>query len=223
MLKAPLFDEAGAQVGEIELPAGIFLPKPSIAVMHQVVVGYQANRRQGTHDTKTKREVRGGGRKPWRQKGTGRARAGSIRSPLWRKGGIAHGPKPRKYTQRLPQKMRHLALASALGGKARDGEVKVVEALTASAVSTKAVRERLAMLQLHEGKSVLVVVDDIGHDLRLSTRNLDAVSLSAPAQLNAEAVLHARTLLFTKAGLDALLARGSLVGERRLARVGAAA
>ena len=223
MLKAPLFNEAGTQIGEVDLPVGIFLPKPSNAVMHQVVVGYQANRRQGTHDTKTKREVRGGGRKPWRQKGTGRARAGSTRSPLWRKGGIAHGPKPRKYTQRLPQKMRHLALASALGGKARDGEVKVVEALTANGISTKAIRERLAVLQVQEGNSVLVVVDAIGRDLQLSARNLEAVALTAPSELNVESVLHARVLLFTKAGLDALIARGALVGERRLARVGAAA
>src|SRR5690348_10763299 len=143
----------GSTAGSVDLPADVFDVQASIALMHQVVVAQQANGRQGTHDTKTRGEVSGGGKKPWRQKGTGRARQGSTRAPHWTHGGIVFGPTPRTYTQDMPRKQRRLALRSALAVKAADGHITVLESFEAERPRTKAVAELLAKTEA--GKRVL--------------------------------------------------------------------
>src|SRR5438045_1031069 len=137
---------AGASVGTITLDERVFGIEPNLAVLHQVVVAQLANRRQGTADTRTRGEVRGGGRKPWRQKGTGRARQGSIRAPHWKGGGIVFGPHPRSYHRDLPRKMRRLALRSALSAKLQEGELLVIDQLALPAAKTKEMSALLARL-----------------------------------------------------------------------------
>src|SRR6267142_1227684 len=143
-----MHDGDGAAAGTVELPDAVFGIEPNVAVMHQVVTAQLAAARAGTHSTKTRSEVRGGGAKPWRQKGTGRARQGSIRSPQWRGGGVAHGPKPRDYRQRTPKKMIRLALRSALSDRAADGKVLVVDDWGITEPRTKAALELLGALGL---------------------------------------------------------------------------
>ena len=137
-MKHESFDLSGTKIGEIELDESVWGIEPNIAVMHQALVRQLANARVGTADTKTRAEVRGGGRKPWRQKGTGRARQGSIRAPHWVGGGVVFGPHPRKYTQRMPKRMRRLAVRSALSAKLRDGRVTFVTNLADMEPKTKA-------------------------------------------------------------------------------------
>jgi large subunit ribosomal protein L4 len=126
-VKAPLYSSDGTSLGDIDLDPEVFGIEPNRAVLHQVITAQLAGARAGTHKTKTRAEVRGGGAKPWRQKGTGRARHGSIRSPIWRGGGVAHGPEPRDYSQRTPKKMKRLALRSALSARASEGSVMVID------------------------------------------------------------------------------------------------
>jgi large subunit ribosomal protein L4 len=145
-MRLPLRDAEGADKGEIEVKDSVFAATVNEALLHQAVMILDGNRRQGTRSTKTRGLVRGGGRKPWRQKGTGRARQGSIRSPLWRKGGVAFGPLPKDYRRRLPKRMRRLAVVSALSAKARDGEIVVLESLSLSQPRTKTMRKALESL-----------------------------------------------------------------------------
>src|SRR6478735_7037931 len=147
MMKQATFDLTGKKSGEIELDESVWGIEPNIAVMHQALVRQLANARIGTADTKTRAEVRGGGRKPWRQKGTGRARQGSIRAPHWSGGGVVFGPHPRKYTQAMPKKMRRLAVRSALSAKQADGQIRFVDTLAFEAPRTKAMLEVLENLQ----------------------------------------------------------------------------
>ena len=156
-LTAPLFGADGTAKGEVTLDAAVFGIEPNVPVMHQVVTAQLAAARSGTHSTKTRAEVRGGGRKPWRQKGLGRARHGSIRSPSWTGGGVAHGPKPRDYSQRTPKKMRLLALRSALSARAADGNIRVVDRFDWEEPKT---RKATALLSAMEtGKKVLMVLE----------------------------------------------------------------
>ncbi|MDP9336223.1 MAG: 50S ribosomal protein L4, partial [Actinomycetota bacterium] len=150
---------SGGDGGTVELPDDIFGIEPNVAVMHQVVNAQLAAKRAGTHSTKTRAEVRGGGAKPWRQKGTGRARQGSIRAPQWRGGGVAHGPKPRDYSQRTPKKMVRLALCSALSDRAADGKVVVVDEWSFDAPRTKDALAALEVLDL-QGKVLLVLSEE---------------------------------------------------------------
>lgn len=145
-MRLPLRDAQGADKGEIEVKDSVFAANVNEALLHQAVMILEGNQRQGTRATKTRALVRGGGRKPWRQKGTGRARQGSIRSPLWRKGGVVFGPMPKDYRRRLPKRMRRLALVSALSAKARDGEIVVLESLNLTEPKTKVMRETLERL-----------------------------------------------------------------------------
>ena len=147
-MKVDVTSAAGTKAGSVELPDDLFGIEPNIAVLHQVVTAQLAHRRAGTHSTKTRAEVAGGGAKPWRQKGTGRARQGSIRSPQWRGGGIAHGPKPRDYSQRTPKKMVRVALRSALSDRAAEGRLKVVDAWGIDEPKTKQAIEVLETLGL---------------------------------------------------------------------------
>lgn len=173
--------------------------EPNVAVMHQVVTAQLAARRAGTHSTRTRAEVRGGGAKPWRQKGTGRARQGSIRAPHWRGGGIAHGPKPRNYAQRTPKKMIRLALRSALSDRAAEGKVLVVDDWGFDVPSTKAAVAALADLGT-EGKVLVVLADDDTVAQR-SFRNLPSVQTLLVRELNAYDVLVNDWVVFTEATL----------------------
>ncbi|WP_278692459.1 50S ribosomal protein L4 [Arachnia propionica] len=198
----------GEKAGTAELPGEIFDVQTNIPLIHQVVVAQLAAARQGTHSTKTRGEVRGGGSKPWRQKGTGRARHGSRRSPIWTGGGTVHGPKPRDYSQRTPKKMIVAALRGSLSDRARDGQVFVVSELVSGEVpSTRTALETLE--QLGELKKVLVVLDRFEEVAWLSLRNVPTIHVLAVDQLNAYDVLVADSVVFTSAALAAFTHRGA--------------
>jgi large subunit ribosomal protein L4 len=189
-----------AQVADIELDPAVFGVKPNMAVLHQVVTAQLAAARSGTQSTKTRAEVSGGGKKPWRQKGTGRARQGSTRAPHWTGGGVTHAPKPRSYRQKTPKKMVQLALRSALSDRAADSKVVVVEDWGfGETPSTKAAKALLGDLRI-EGK-VLVVVTPEDHTPSLSFRNLENVHVLLAGELNAYDVLCSDYVLFTRASL----------------------
>ncbi|NNC75043.1 MAG: 50S ribosomal protein L4, partial [Acidimicrobiia bacterium] len=192
-MTAPLFSSDGKSKGDVTLEAAVFGIEPNVPVMHQVVNAQLAAARAGTHSTKTRAEVRGGGRKPWRQKGLGRARHGSIRSPSWTGGGVAHGPKPRDYSQRTPKKMKRLALRSALSTRAADGQLRVVEGFDWDAPGTKRAAELLSAMET--GAKVLVVLDRSDDVAYRSLRNLESVVVNS--QLNPYDVLWADTVVFT--------------------------
>jgi large subunit ribosomal protein L4 len=194
-VKAPLFTSDGTSKGEIELDADIFGIEPNLAVLHQVITAQLAAKRSGTASTKTRAEVRGGGRKPWRQKGLGRARHGSIRSPQWVGGGVAHGPKPRDFSQRTPKKMKRLALRSALSARASEAAVKVIEDIDWAAPKTK---QAVTLLQAigAEGKA-LVVLSKLDGIAGRSFRNLPDVVLCEPGHLTPYDVLWADQVVFT--------------------------
>src|SRR5919202_6049853 len=198
---------AGKKDGSVELPAELFDVEPNIALMHQVVEAQLAAKRQGTHSTKTRGEVRGGGRKPYKQKGTGRARQGSTRAPQFSGGGIVHGPTPRGYGQRTPKKMKAAALRGALSDRARDGRVHVVEAfVTGDRPSTKAAIATLR--KATESTKVLVVLSSSDELNWLSLRNEPTVHLLEAHQLNTYDVLVADEVVFTKDALDEFLGTG---------------
>ncbi len=195
----------GSTDGTVELPDEVFDVPANIPLMHQVVVGQLAAARQGTHDTKTRGEVAGGGSKPYRQKGTGRARQGSIRAPQFTGGGVVHGPTPRDYTQRTPKKMKVAALRGALSDRARAGLVHVVSGLVGGATpSTKAARTALATIAT--GTRVLVVVPRADELTRKSLRNLPEVHVLSPDQLNTYDVLVNDEVVFTTDALHSFLA-----------------
>ena len=200
-------DAEGKVVDSVELPAEIFDVEPNVPLMHQVVVAQLAAARQGTHATKTRGMVSGGGRKPWRQKGTGRARQGSIRAPQWRGGGVVHGPQPRDYTQKTPKKMKAAALRCALSDRARADRLHAVTAFVGSDTpSTKAAIATIS--RLAEERRVLVVVAR-GEDRQLlSVRNIPQVHYLYADQLNTYDVLDSEDVVFTKAALDEFVARG---------------
>ena len=199
-LSAPLYDSAGTEKGAVELDAGLFGVEPNRAVMHQVTVAYLAERRSGTAKVKSRSEVRGGGRKPWRQKGLGRSRHGSIRSPLWVGGGSAHGPRPRSYAQRTPKKMRGLALRSALSCRAAEGAVKVVEDFEWDAPRTRRAAELLSAIGAN-GKALVVLTGGQG-TAEASFRNLPQVILGRAGRLNAYDVLWSDTVVFSGSALS---------------------
>ena len=195
---------AGAEAGTVELADEVFGVQPHVPVMHQVVVAQLAARRAGTQSTKTRSEVRGGGAKPFRQKGTGRARAGSIRAPHWTGGGVALGPKPRSYAQRTPKKMIKLALLSALSDRAAEGKVVVVDSWGWDAPKTASAKAALSALEL-DGR-ILVVLGETEADTAaaLSFRNLPEVQLLSANELNAYDVLCNDWIVFTKETLPAV-------------------
>lgn len=208
MATTALRDSAGKQLGDVELDDAVFGIEPNVPVMHQVVTAQLAAKRAGTQSTKTRAEVRGVGAKPWKQKGTGRARAGSSRSPLWRGGGVALGPKPRSYDQKTPKKMKRLALASALSDRAADGNVIVVDSWAFAEPSTKAAKSALAALGV-DGRA-LVVLRPEDTNAWLSFRNLPEVHVLSDGELNTYDVLISDTVVFTKATLPTKTAGGAL-------------
>ena len=199
-ITADLYSADGTSQGQVELNADIFGIEPNKDVMHQVVTAQLAAARQGTHSTKTRAEVRGGGRKPWRQKGLGRARHGSIRSPQWIGGGIAHGPKPRDYTQRTPKKMRRLALRSALSIRAAEQQIKVVAEFDWDGPKTRNAVELLDAMGV-TGK-VLLLAEDHERIAIKSFRNIKRVIASNVGQANTYDVLWADTILMSKGTLE---------------------
>ena len=205
-LSVAIVDSKGERTGTAELPAEIFDVEPNIPLMHQVVVAQLAAARQGTHATRTRGMVRGGGRKPYRQKGTGRARQGSIRAPQFAGGGTVHGPQPRNYAQRTPKKMKVAALRSALSDRARNGRVHVItEFLVADRPSTK---QALSGLRNLTDRKALVVVPREDALSLLSLRNLPDVLVIRADQLNTYDVLNNDDVIFTADALDRFLGRG---------------
>lgn len=200
-LKVSVKTPDGKNDGAVELPAELFDVEPNIALMHQVVTAQLAAKRQGTHATKTRAQVSGGGKKPYRQKGTGRARQGSTRAPQFAGGGVVHGPQPRDYSQRTPKKMIAAALRGALSDRARNDRIHAVTELVAGQVpSTKSAKSFLATLT--ENSKVLVVIgrsDEVGAK---SVRNLPGVHLISPDQLNTYDVLNADDVVFSVEALD---------------------
>jgi len=196
---ATVYDRDGKQSGTIELPEAVFNAPVNEAVLHQAVRRQLANDRQGTHETKTRGEVSGGGKKPWKQKGTGRARQGSTRAPQWRHGGTVFGPHPRTYEQKMPRKQRRLALRSALSVKSQEGAVRIVEEIALEAPKTRLVAALFD--EMGVGARTLFVIPE--HDLMLekSTRNLAGVKTILATNLNPTDVLTADTIVFTRSAL----------------------
>lgn len=191
-----IYNMLGKEAGEMELSADIFGIEPNAAVLHSAVVNYLANQRQGTQSTKTRTEVSGGGRKPWRQKGTGHARQGSIRAPQWTHGGIALGPKPRSYNYVLPKKMRRLALKSALSSKVADGALLVLDELKLDEIKTKTV---VAMLTaLNADRKVLLVLPEKNDVAVKSARNIPGVKTALVNTINTYDILNADKLIVVK-------------------------
>lgn len=206
MASVTIKTQSGGDAGSADLVDDVFGVEPNIPVMHQVVTAQLAAKRQGTHSTKTRAEVRGGGAKPWRQKGTGRARAGSSTSPIWRGGGIAHGPKPRDYSQKTPKKMVRLALRSALSDRAAEGKVIVVDAWNFDTPKTKDAVAALSAIGA-EGK-VLVVLGDTDEAAYKSFRNLTDVHCLHVGELNTYDVLDSDVVVFTEDTLPGAPAEG---------------
>ncbi|BBZ62332.1 50S ribosomal protein L4 [Mycolicibacterium monacense] len=195
---------AGTTDGSVELPAELFDVEANIALMHQVVTAQLAAKRQGTHSTKTRGEVSGGGKKPYRQKGTGRARQGSTRAPQFTGGGTVHGPQPRDYSQRTPKKMIAAALRGALSDRARNGRIHAVtELVEGQTPSTKSAKAFLSTLT--ERKQVLVVIGRADETSERSVRNLPGVHIISPDQLNTYDVLKADDVVFSVEALNAYI------------------
>jgi len=201
MIELNVYSQDGKIVGKDRLPQELFDIEPNDVVLYEAVRMYMANKRRGTASTKTRAEVRGGGRKPWRQKHTGRARAGSIRSPIWVGGGIAFGPKPRDYSYTIPEKKRRLALMSALSYKVKEGKILLLDKLDIPAPKTRIFYEMLLSLGWSRGKKYLFLLDKIDDTTYKAGRNIKGVSFKDPSLLNALDVLSQDTLLFTVEGL----------------------
>ena len=199
MAKVTIYDMTGKSVGERELNDAIFAVTPNKAVLHEVVKNYLANQRQGTQSTLTRTEVSGGGKKPWRQKGTGHARQGSTRAPQWTHGGIVFAPKPRDYSYSLNKKVKRLALKSVLSAKAAQGEIVVVDKIALDAIKTKDFRSFLSAVKA-DGKAA-VITPEVNEVVVKSARNLPGVT-TAPAKLiNVYDLLNAKTLVIDKEAL----------------------
>ncbi|BBX21318.1 50S ribosomal protein L4 [Mycolicibacter terrae] len=203
-LKIDVKTPDGKKSGSVELPAELFDAPANIALMHQVVIAQLAAARQGTHSTKTRGEVRGGGRKPYRQKGTGRARQGSTRAPQFTGGGVVHGPKPRDYSQRTPKKMIAAALRGALSDRARNGRIHAItEVVSGQTPSTKSAKAFLGSIT--DRKQVLLVIGRTDETGAKSVRNLPGVHILSPDQLNTHDVLRADDVVFSVEALNAYI------------------
>ncbi|MEU7025362.1 50S ribosomal protein L4 [Streptomyces sp. NPDC015232] len=198
-----ILSPSGDKTGTIELPAEIFEAKVSIPLIHQVVVAQLAAARQGTHKTKTRGEVRGGGKKPYRQKGTGRARQGSTRAPQFAGGGVVHGPVPRDYSQRTPKKMKAAALRGALSDRANHSRIHVVTGVVEGGISTKAAKTLFG--KISERKNLLLVAERSDEAAWLSARNLPQVHILEPGQLNTYDVMRSDDVVFTQAALESFV------------------
>jgi large subunit ribosomal protein L4 len=199
-------DAQGKKTGQVDLPSAIFDVQTNVPLIHQVVVAQLAAARQGTHKTKNRGEVSGAGRKPFKQKGTGRSRQGSVRAPEHRGGGVVHGPTPRDYSQRTPKKMISAALLGAISDRARGDRLHVIDSFGGDVPSTKGAAQVLASVQ---GKNVLVVLDRNDENSWKSVRNLPAVHVISADQLNAYDVLVSDDIVFTKSAFESFVAAKS--------------
>ncbi|NLX37736.1 MAG: 50S ribosomal protein L4 [Chloroflexi bacterium] len=199
-MRVPVRDMAGETVGELDLSDAVFGIEPHVAVMHQALVRQLANARLGTHDTKTRSEVAGGGRKPWRQKGTGRARQGSTRAAHWRGGGIIFGPTPRSYEQKMNRKMRRLALRSALSVKASDQQLVVIDDLVMNEAKTREMAALLDRLGLES--SVLMLLPERNDNVELSARNLPYVKVQRATNLSVRDLLGYDYVMVTRGAVE---------------------
>jgi large subunit ribosomal protein L4 len=197
-----LMSISGEKVGEMKLKPEVFGVEPNLPLMHQAVVEELANRRSGTADTKTRAEVSGGGKKPYRQKGTGRARQGSTRAPQHAGGGVVFGPHPRSYEQQMPRKMKKAAFRSALSAKLADGEIVVIDELVLEAISTKKMVEIMGNLEAY-GR-VLIATTEISDELERSSRNIPGIALRVPPGLSVAELLDADRIVITKAAARAV-------------------
>jgi len=196
-----MINQAGAEVGQLELPQALRIELKQDLV-YRALNWYLASRRQGTHSTLTRGNVRGGGKKPWKQKGTGRARAGSIRSPLWRGGGVIFGPQPRDHSFDLPVKMRKRALASVIAERVREGKVMILENLVLPAAKTKEMVKILGQLKIASAKNLIVMLPD--DTTRRAARNLSSTLLVSPGELNIHDLLNCENLVVTREALKVL-------------------
>ncbi len=199
MLKVDVYNVNGKKTGDVELNEEIFGIIPNETIVHSVVVNYLANQRQGTQSTKTRAEVSGGGKKPWRQKGTGRARQGSIRAPQWIKGGIALGPKPRSYSYRVNKKERRLAVKSVLSSKVAENELVVLDKLELKEIKTKNMANVLNNLKV-EGKTLILLAEE-NKNVLFSSRNIEGVKADVVTNMNAYELLNCGKVILT---LDAI-------------------
>jgi len=198
-METKLLNIQGKEQGTVALPEAVFGQKPNPTFLHEVITAFLANQRAGSADVKTRSEVSGTGKKPWKQKGTGRARHGSMRSPIWRHGGVAFGPTPRSFRQNIPASKRRLALAQALSAKLISEDILVVDSFEVKETKTKAVSGILKALKA--GKKPLIV-SSRNENLNVASRNIKGVSHMVPADLNAYAVLNSSKVIFTKEALE---------------------
>ena len=200
-MKFNILKQDGTKGSSITVDDSVFAIEPNNGVVHQAVVTELANGRQGTHSAKNRSEVRGGGKKPWKQKGRGVARAGTIRSPIWKGGGVVFGPEPHKYNKKISKKMRQLARRSVLSSKAKNGEIIILEDISISAPKTKDFAELLKKLNL-SGKKITILVAGYSDDLFLAVRNIPNIYLVEATSASTYDLLDCETLLFDKAGLS---------------------
>ncbi|MCM2578630.1 50S ribosomal protein L4 [Streptomyces meridianus] len=212
-----ILSPAGDKAGTVELPAEIFDVQVSVPLIHQVVVAQLAAARQGTHKTKTRGEVRGGGKKPYRQKGTGRARQGSTRAPQFAGGGTVHGPVPRDYSQRTPKKMKAAALRGALSDRARHSRIHVVSGVIDGDISTKAAKSLFG--KISGRKNLLLVAERSDEAAWLSARNLPQIHILEPGQLNTYDVLVSDDVVFTQAAFERFVAGPAAAGKATASEV----
>jgi len=205
-LKIDILNIKGEKIGTVELDSKVFDGKVNKDLLYQVITAYLANKRKGTHSTKTTGEVSGGGKKPWRQKGTGRARAGSNRSSIWRGGGIVFGPKPRDYSVNIPKKMKRLALKSSLNAKLQDDELVLLEEMETEEPKTRIFAGILKNMGLEKTKS-LFVLNGITENVKLSSRNIPNVFITNSKDVTAYDVLNCKKVIITKSGLDEVVER----------------
>lgn len=204
----PLFDIKGTEVSKILLPERIVEVEIFPGLLHEVITAYLANRRVGTASTKTRSEVSGGGRKPWRQKGTGRARHGSIRSPLWRKGGVVFGPKPRSYRQNLPKKKFRKAVLMAMKIKAQENNIFLLKEIDLSSPKTSKLYHILKDMKIDcDNEKTLFVYKDASKNLKLSARNIPNLCMLPAESVNAYDILRSKKVIFTEAGYNNLIER----------------
>lgn len=200
-MNVKVYNQEGAEVGSVELKPEVFEVEPNEAVVHQYVVNYLARQRQGNAQVKTRRDVSGGGKKPWRQKGTGHARSGTSRSPVWRHGGIVFGPSPRLYGYEMPKRMKKLAIRSVFSDKAKQGNIRVVDQIELAEIKTKAIVNMLSRFDA-AGKKCLILDEGRNEKCQLSCGNLQKVKYGRAALANGYDLLNADYVFVTKAGLE---------------------
>jgi len=208
----PIYNTEGKEVGSVKLDTSVFDGSINTAVIYQAINAYRANQRSGLASTKTRGEVSGGGKKPWKQKGTGRARVGSIRSPLWRHGGVIFGPHPRDFSYKLPAKIKALALKSSLNAKVKDNNLVVLDNLAVSGTKTKEAAKIFSNLKLNPAKEkkdyrILLLLDKIDNNLGIALRNIGFLNVNVAGNTHAYEVMSHRKLVITKEGLSGLTNR----------------